>query len=167
MFELSKTKEIEDLIAITKSDSGISGPLLAKTHMELGMLLGQQMPIMDANDTTIVAMLRGGIFFAEGMYFALGCKFMTFDPKHEQFVRPNTKNIIIVDSVINTGNQISEFVTPDMIVACCVINEKAVNKFNEQLYTVRVSSNEFVGKNISKQAGNIGPDTTMRLFNII
>jgi len=101
------------------------------------------------------------------MYFALGCKFMTFDPKHEQFVRPNTKNIIIVDSVINTGNQISEFVTPDMIVACCVINEKAVNKFNEQLYTVRVSSNEFVGKNISKQAGNIGPDTTMRLFNII
>ncbi len=31
MFERNKTKEVEELIAVTKSDSGISGPELAKS----------------------------------------------------------------------------------------------------------------------------------------
>ncbi len=167
MFELTKNETINDLIAITKSDSGISGPRLAKAHIKLGRLLGDEMPELDPEDTTIVAMLRGGIFFAEGLYFSMGCKLQTFDPKHETFVRPDTKNIIIVDSVINTGKTISDILTPDMFVACCVINEKAVQYFDKQLYTVRVSKNSFVGKDIKQQAGNIGPDTTMRLFNLL
>lgn len=75
MFELEKTETVKELIAITKSDSGISGPELAKTHMELGRLLAEQMLKFDSEDTTIVAMMRGGIFFAEGMYFSMGCKF--------------------------------------------------------------------------------------------
>ena len=52
-----------------------------------------------------------------------------------------------------------------MKVACCVINETAVPKFKEILYTVRISQNSFVGMDIKKQSGKIGPDTTMRLFN--
>lgn len=167
MFELEKTQEINDLIAITKSDSGISGPQLAKAHMELGQLLAEQMKEFDPKDTTIVAMLRGGIFFAEGMYFALNCKFQTYDPKQEVFVRPETKNIIVVDSVINTGKTIQKILTSDMYVACCVINEKAVQTFDKQLYTVRVSKNSYVGKEVKKQTGNVGPDTTMRLFNLL
>ena len=75
MFELEKTETVKELIAITKSDSGISGPELAKTHMELGRLLAEQMLKFDSEETTIVAMMRGGIFFAEGMYFSMGCKF--------------------------------------------------------------------------------------------
>ena len=130
MFELEKTETVKELIAITKSDSGISGPELAKAHMELGRLLAEQMPKFDPEDTTIVAMMRGGIFFAEGMYFSMGCKFQTYDPKHEEFKRPDTKNIIIVDSVINTGKTILDILTPDMYVACCVINEKAVLTFD-------------------------------------
>ena len=165
MFELEKTEAVKELIAITKSDSGISGPGLAKAHMELGRLLAEQMPVLDPEDTTIVAMMRGGIFFAEGMYFSMGCKFRTYDPKHEQFVRPETKNIILVDSVINTGKTIKELFDPDMKVACCVINESAVPLFDDFLYTVRVSKNSFVGKNVKKQEGKVGPDTTMRLFN--
>ena len=43
MFELEKTEEINSLIAITKSDSGISGPELAKAHIRLGMLLGRKL----------------------------------------------------------------------------------------------------------------------------
>ena len=165
MFELEKTEEINNLIAITKSDSGISGPELAKAHIKLGKALGSQITGLVPEDTTIVAMLRGGIFFAEGMYFAMGCKFQTYDPKHEQFVRPETKNVILVDSVINTGKTVQEILDPNMKVACCVINEQAVPKFSDFLYTVRVSKNSYVGKDVKKQEGKVGPDTTMRLFN--
>ena len=102
MFELEKSEKILDLISITKSNSGISGPKLAQAHMELGYLLAEHIPV-EPEDTTVVAMLRGGVFFAEGIYFRLGCKFQLFDPKRDAFQRPNTKNVILADSVINTG----------------------------------------------------------------
>lgn len=167
MFELHKTEEINRLISITKSDSGISGPALAKAHMALGEALGRQMTDFTPKDTTIVAMLRGGIFFAQGMYFALGCRLQTYNPKHEKFVKPETKNVILVDSVINTGETMLEILEPDMYVACCVINEKAVPMFEDRLYAVRVSGNSFVGSDVRKQQRNRGPDTTMRLFNLL
>lgn len=165
MLEVEKSDRVKKLIAITKSDSGISGPELAKAHMELGSILGEYLRDMDPTDTTIVALLRGGIFFAEGLYFSLGCKFELFDPKIQEFVHPTTKNVIIVDSVINTGKTIDKILEPDMKVACCVINEQAVSKYYDRLYTVRVSENSFVGANVKTQNGNAGPDTTMRLFN--
>ena len=165
MFEINKTEEIQRLIDITKSTSGISGPELVKAHIALGEALGKQMEGFKPEETTLVAMLRGGIFFAEGMYFAMGCRLQTFDPKHEEFVRPETKNVILVDSVINTGKTIINILDKDMFVACCVINEQAVPRFADQLYTIRVSKNSFVGGNIRKQEGKIGADTTMRLFN--
>jgi len=165
LFELEKTDEIKRLIAITKSDSGISGPALALAHIELGKALGQHMKMLNPTETTIVAILRGGIFFAEGIYFSLGCRFETYDPKHETFIRPQTKTVVLVDSVINTGKTILGIMDQDMYAACCVINEKAVAAFDDRLFTVRVSKNSFVGTNIQKQRGNQGPDTTMRLFN--
>lgn len=167
MFEIEKDNRINELIAITKSNSGISGPILAKAHMELGEKLAEEFCGLDSKDTTIVAMLRGGLFFAEGMYFKLGCKFQTYDPKKDTFVRPNTKNVILVDSVINTGKTILAILEPDMRVASCVINQRAVSLFDKQLYTIRVSDNSFVGADVVKQAGDKGPDTTMRLFNLI
>lgn len=167
MFEIEKDNRVNELIAITKSNSGISGPALAKAHMELGEKLAEQFSGLDPEDTTIVAMLRGGLFFAEGMYFKLGCKFQTYDPKKDTFVRPNTKNVILVDSVINTGKTILAIQKPDMKVASCVINQKAVPLFDEQLYTIRVSENSFVGADVLQQTGEKGPDTTMRLFNLI
>lgn len=167
LFEVNKTDRINDLISITKSDSGISGPELAMAHMELGKYLAQCLPEMAPEDTTVVAMLRGGIFFAEGIYFYLGCKFQMYDPKKDEFVRPETKNVIIVDSVINTGHTIKKILQPDMLIASCVVNEQAVKLFGNQIYTVRVSKNSFVGANVNKQNGGVGPDTTMRLFNQI
>lgn len=167
MFEIIKDEHINELIEITKSDSGISGPELAQAHIELGRQLAMQIKNLTPQDTTVVAMLRGGFFFAQGMYFQLGCRFQTYDPKHEEFIRPDTKNVIIVDSVINTGKTIKNILTPDMLVACCVINENAVSTFDKQLYTIRVSKNSFVGENVKKRVGKVGPDTTMRLFNLI
>ena len=166
MFELERTDEVQRLIAITKSDSGISGPELAQAHMQLGSLLAEKMCVDPAN-TTVVAMLRGGIFFAEGIYFKLGCQFQLYDPKRGEFSPPTTKQVILVDSVINTGKTIRDILRPDMFVACCVINENAVQYFENNLYTVRVSKNSFVGGNIKKQVGSKGPDTTMRLFNLL
>ncbi len=52
-----------------------------------------------------------------------------------------------------------------MKVACCVINEMALPMFENCLYTVRVSKNSYEGKNVKKQKGRIGSDTTMRLFH--
>lgn len=167
MYEIEKTDRVKQLISITKSDSEIAGPELAKAHMELGGLLGAQLGQFAPADTTIVAMMRGGIFFAAGMYFQMGCKLQTYDPKHEAFVRPRTKHVILVDSVINTGKTLLDILEPDMSVACGVINEKAVPIFEKQLFTIRVSKNSFVGENIQRQEGKIGPDTTMRLFNLI
>ena len=105
MFELEHTEQIKRLIEITKSNSGISGPELAKAHIELGRLLSAYLPV-EPMDTTVVAMMRGGIFFAQGIYFGLGCKFQLFDPKKEQYIRPQTKYVIVADSVINTGSTI-------------------------------------------------------------
>ena len=167
MYEIEKTERVKELIAVTKSDSGISGPELCAAHMELVRILADGLRELDPDDTTVVAMLRGGIFFAEGIYFALRCRFETFDPKRQEFVRPGTKNVIIVDSVINTGKTIEDILDLDMYVACCVINENAVAKFEDRLYTVRVSKNSFVGAGVKKQAAGRGPDTTMRLFNQI
>ena len=167
MFEIKRDERIEKLIAITKSDSGISGPLLVKAHVELGRALGEQIKGRFSQDTTVVAILRGGIFMATGLYYALGCRFDVYDPKKDKFIRPNTKNVILVDSVINTGKTIEEISGPDISIACCVINEKAVEKFKDRLYTVRVSKNSYVGDNTKVQKGNRGPDTTMRLFNQI
>ena len=165
MFELQKNEEMERLIAITKSDSGITGPELANAHIELGKALGSQITDFEPQDTTVVAILRGGIFFAEGLYFSLGCRFEVYDPKKGGYTRPDTKNVILVDSVINTGKTLIDLMTLDTYVACCVINEKAVSIFEDRLYTVRVSRNSFVGSNVRKQQGNVGPDTTARLFN--
>jgi len=167
LFEIKKDEKIEKLIAITKSDSGISGPVLAKAHVELGMALGEQIKERFSHDTTIVAILRGGIFMATGLYYALGCRFDVYDPKKDKFIRPNTKNVILVDSVINTGKTIEEISGSDISIASCVINENAVEKFKDKLYTIRVSKNSYVGDNTKVQKGNRGPDTTMRLFNQI
>ncbi len=168
MYELEKTTEVNRLIDITKSNSGVSGPRLAEAHIALGQILGDKLlEFFDPEETTVVALLRGGIFFAEGLYFKMGCKLLTYDPKHEVFSRPTTRNIILADSVINTGGTIKRILDPEMHVACCVINEKAVKEFEERLFTVRVSQNSFVGENVREQNGNIGPDTTMRLFNLL
>lgn len=166
MFVLNETSASKKLIEITKSNSGISGPELAITHIELGKLLGKHMKF-DPNNTTIVAIMRGGIFFAEGIYFETGYKFSTFNPKLEKYKRPKTKYVILVDSVINTGKTLLNLLDDNTFVACCVINEKIVNKFYNRLFSIRISENSYVGSNVKKQKGNIGPDTTMRLFNQI
>lgn len=135
-------------------------------HIQLGIELAKNIKV-NPEDTTVVAIMRGGMFFAQGIYFELGCKFCTYNPKTEEYIRPKTKYVILVDSVINTGKSVLPLIDDNTIIACNVINEKAVEKFNDKLYAIRISSNSFVGQNVKCQIGNIGPDTTSRLFNLI
>ena len=45
--------------------------------------------------------------------------------------------------------------------------EKSVPLFDNKLYAVRVSKYAYVGEKVKKQSGTVGPDTTMRLFNLL
>ena len=170
MYELKRNEEVERLIAMTKSDSGVCGPRLVEAHRELGRAVGAQIGQLgqvEPEETTVVAVLRGGIFFAEGMYLAMGCRFGLYDPKHEKFVRPGTRHVILVDSVINTGRTLKEVWDSGVYAACCVVNERAVPMFGERLFAVRVSGNSFVGGEVARQVGSVGPDTTLRLFHLL
>lgn len=166
MYVLETTHEIRELIDVTKSDSGVSGPKLVLAHRRLGELLAEHLPF-DPKETTVVAILRSGIFFAEGIYCRMGCRFDVYDPKHETFVRPETKYVLLADAVIHTGKTIRKILQPDMFVASCVTQADAAAEFDHQLYTVRISHNAFTGSDIRVQQGDRGPDTTLRLFNRI
>ena len=68
MYELKRDEEVERLIAMTKSDSGVCGPRLVEAHRELGRALGAQIGQLgqfEPEETTVVAVLRGGIFRSE------------------------------------------------------------------------------------------------------
>ena len=164
MFELQKKENITELVMRTKSDSGVAGPDLALTHIELGKRIAKYLPV-DPKDTTVIAIMRGGIFFAQGIYFELQSQFEIFDPKHQAFNRPKTKFVVLADAVINTGRTIQKIMQKDFLVACNVIFAGSVPSFGKNLFAVRVSSNTFIGSNVQKQINQFGPDTTMRLFN--
>ena len=57
MFELEHTEQVKRLIDITKSNSGISGPELAKAHIELGRRLSAYLPV-EPMDTTVYSLHR-------------------------------------------------------------------------------------------------------------
>lgn len=164
---MSRTPAVDELIRLTKSASGVSGPSLAKAHIALGEMLGESLRHLDPEDTTVVAILRGGMFFAQGIYFSLGCKFQLYDPRAKSLPELGTSNVILADSVINTGRTVLEIWEPGMLVACCVASREAAEVFEDCLHTVRVSDNSFVGSRVAVQSGGTGPDTTLRLFNQI
>lgn len=174
MFNYSDSKfyntEIEEMIEITKSNSQINGVDLAKTHIFLGQCLGKYLieeEKFNPTETTVVALMRGGIFFAQGIYYAMNCKFDIIQPKYEHYQK-QTKKTIIVDSVINTGNTIKPYINdPDIYFASCVTNEKALNLIGDKLFTIRISKNTFEGSTSLIQKDGKGPDTTLRLFNLL
>lgn len=119
---------------------------------------------------------RGGRFFGDGVYFGLGGTFYTINPKKDALPEIKQDIVVIVDSVINTAKSISKIINViktqnpkvEIIIATNVIQEKAVELLkNYPVFTVRVSSNYFVGNNQAEQEGKKGPDTADRLFNLI
>ncbi|MDE7431915.1 MAG: hypothetical protein K2N34_08375 [Lachnospiraceae bacterium] len=169
--------EVMKDIDICKSNSGVNGSNLAAAHFRLGQKIGKKIgEVIPKIDTAILVLERGGRFFGDGLYSSFGGTFYAFNSSKESIPVIDKNRIIIVDSVINTGKSILEIIgtikenKPDVeiIIASNVIQQKTLALFRKyKVFAVRVSENSFVGKRQAKQAGDTGPDTADRLFNLI
>lgn len=173
-----KIDNLEDLIEKTKSNSGISGNELANTHFKLGEILGETLKSsIDENKTTIVSILRGGLFISNGIYSKFNGHYQLYNDKTDKdfgIENKNDETIILIDSVINSGNTILKLIDKieknniNIIIIAVVIQEKALKKLDKyQILTIRTSKNKFIGVKVKKQTGNKGPDTSDRLFNML
>ena len=177
LLESEQSDELQEDIAICKSSSGINGSKLAAAHLRLGQKLGLRIKTQFPTDNTAVIVLdRGGRFFGDGIYSSLGGVFYPFNPKKEPIPSVTEELILIVDSVINTGNSTLRLIAElkerhpnaQIILATNVIQQQALSRFEDyRLFAVRASNNSFVGKNQAVQTGKTGPDTADRLFNLI
>ena len=124
----------------------------------------------------VLILERGGRFFGDGVYIGFGGKLVPYNPQKDNLPTFNSNLILIVDSVINTGNStlapIDKLKINSSNVQICIvanaIQVDAIPKLREYaVFAVRLSANKFVGKRQRKQTGNTGPDTADRLFNLI
>ncbi|UTC81973.1 uracil phosphoribosyltransferase [Treponema denticola] len=165
--------EINSLIKITKSDSGIIGNRLAEAHFQLGKKLCRYLQKYKPEETTILSIERSGRFLADGLYMSFNAKFESYNSSHDM-PKIETDNIILVDGVINNGKTIIDIIkkiehnskVKRIIILTNVINKEAVSLFKAyKLIAVRISENKYTGRKVKVQSGNIGPDTSDRLFN--
>ncbi len=122
----------------------------------------------------IIVLMRGGLYVAEGFKNIFDNKYNfeminssdEIERIKEEYDINNT-NIIIIDSVINTGNSIKEIVDlfpndKKLYIVSLVMQEKSKAMFqnyqNLIFYIARLSSNFYIGK------GNV--DTGNRLFRM-
>ena len=170
-------EEVQDDIAICKSNSGISGSRLAAAHVRLGEKIGKRIStVFPEKNMSILVLERGGRFFGDGVYMGAGGIFYSMNPKLDDTPVIKSERVVIVDSVINTGKSIMRIIEEikknnpgiDVVIAANVIQSEAVELFKDYLvFATRLSKNSFVGINQSKQTGKTGPDTADRLFNLI
>ncbi len=130
---------------------------------------------IDENETfLIIVLMRGGLYVAEGFknIFDGQYSFEMINSSNEiERIKKeydiNNTNIIIIDSVINTGNSIRKIVDlfpndKKLYIVSLVMQEKSQEKFKDYknliFYIARLSSNFYIGK------GNI--DTGNRLFRM-
>lgn len=164
-------------IEICKSSSRIVGPDLADAHYHLGKKLGTRIrEILPNKNVPVIILDRGGRFFGDGLYIGFGGQLFPLNPKKDALPKLKSNLVLIVDSVINTGQSMSKLISqleeqnPNITVAIAtnVINCDSVAKFRKHLlFAIRISQNKFVGKRQLTQVGNSGPDTADRLFNLI
>lgn len=169
------SNELTELCNQSKSNSGLTGNQLAEVHERIGELIGERIAkTYDPREITLVALMRGGMFFARGIFRKLNCRFQLFDPQRSTVddLDVPTRIVILADSVINTGERLLKICESlhnrDVIVAAGVIQSESLCKFSRvPLYVFRASTNRFVGARCKTQKGLIGPDTSDRLFNYI
>ncbi|MFC3119573.1 uracil phosphoribosyltransferase [Jhaorihella thermophila] len=175
-------------------DARNNGTRLAKIHREIGRILGQHhlsrkpfrtkptttvqdkrsdISVLDTSDLTIVALLRAGLYVAEGVRDLLD------EAPHHYLLsrRPDDldlrfidgKDVLLVDAVINTGKSIEAYIQAAAAarsIACFSIvmqdefRIKAEDRHRDIAFiTSRVSENAFVGRGQT--------DTGNRLFGTI
>lgn len=188
-----------NLLATPMRDASVQGPKLKEAHRLVGRYLainfltdvigledcpikhvqGKTVPgsrLLDEGKTTIVALMRGGDPMASGVNdaFPLAMYVHAKDPpdiKYDDHLKDRS-TVILVDSVINKGKTIADFVyhirclhtSIRIVVVAGVIQAKAIKErlrsiahLMDAVVALRASETEFVG---SKQT-----DTGNRLFN--
>ena len=168
---------IDEFNKVCKSNSLINGAGLAKAHMQLGSEIAKEVKkYFNNKNTEIVVLDRGGRFFGDGFYIEYGGIYKPYNPKLEPCPKLEQKNVIIIDSVINTGESLISLISEikdkykveNIIIVTNVIQKDCIDKFsNYKLFAVRSSENKFKGEKVFSQSKNKGPDTADRLFNLI
>ena len=146
------------------------------TELEIDHVQGKKTGYgLDLNEKfLIIVLMRGGLYVADGFKNIFDGKYdfeMINSTKEITKIKENynleSTNIVIIDSVINTGNSIQEIVdllpkNKILYIISLVMQEKAKELFsnyeNLVFYISRESSNFYIGK------GNI--DTGNRLFKV-
>jgi uracil phosphoribosyltransferase len=182
---LEKNTEIERLINICKSDSQTTGVSLRDAHYELGSKLAEIIAEKtQAKGITLIIMMRAGLCFGMGianMLERLGkdvvilfyCNEKQWKKEKNNCPKALNNNILLVDAVINTGDEILKFASSlpysgEISFATNVIPEKVVKRFDcMNLYTIRVSQNIFKGSKSQIIKNGKGPDTGDRLFKTV
>lgn len=169
--------DLTEYISVCKSNSGINGALLAKAHFVLGQAIGEKIVAFLPNKNTAVLVLeRGGRFFGDGLYTKFGGTFYAYNSKESEQPNIFQDNIIIVDSVINSGKSVLEVTeklkaanpNAEIFIAVNVIQKNAIELLcDHKIFAVRISENSFVGSRQNSQKNGKGPDTADRLFNLI
>ncbi|GHU39512.1 hypothetical protein FACS1894190_04520 [Spirochaetia bacterium] len=181
--DISKNIYANTLIDKCKSDSHINGVELRNVHYRLGCMLAHQIAV-DLNNraVTVIIIMRAGLCFGMGISNELeniGIKpqiLFYFDNNQWEKEKSNclqalNNDILIVDSVINSGNSIIKFAqgilnNQKILFATNVISENALKKFYDRnIYAVRKSNHSFIGSKNNIVINNNGPDTGDRLFN--
>lgn len=169
--------DIAEYISVCRSDSGINGAQLANAHITLGQTLGQKIKeFLPSDNTAILVLERGGRFFGDGLYTAFGGTFYSYNSKEAELPNIYQDNVIITDSVVNTGSSVLSLIdklkhsapNTEIFVAANVVQKNALELLrNYKLFTVRTSDNYYVGSRQTEQKNGKGPDTADRLFNYI
>ncbi len=180
--------ELRELVSICRSDSGITGTELRRAHRILGRKVGNL--ILEDHGPeekyAVVALMRAGMPFAEGIADALMCPILFLDEKHDirwtdeqnnEFVKENREFLedsilILADAVINTGETILRVYNilkeaAEKVVMATNVVQREFYPGNRELYCARASDNRFKGCRIEKQDGQMGPDTGDRLFDTL
>lgn len=198
IISLSEENHFLHVLNSKTRDKSIYGNELADVHKKIGEILCQyylsQMPMInyeittvqnkqsqtpgiDMNNLAIIVLLRAGLYLAEGARATLGNAHHSYILSHnprdlddQLIIRDNTK-VLLVDSVINSGKSISEYIeklrhlgVEDISCLSIVMQEdfynKAVKNYASiQFITSRVSKNSFVGQGQT--------DTGNRLFGTL
>jgi uracil phosphoribosyltransferase len=130
--------------------------------------------IAGKEDICVMGMLRAGLFAAEGIrsIFKDGAFFLEHDNVAEIINKQSleSKTVIVVDAVINTGKSISNILNQliaakceKIVVAALVLQDDAKRLANDfptvSFYALRISENRYKGTK--------GIDTGNRLFNTL
>ncbi|CAI0654847.1 unnamed protein product [Colletotrichum noveboracense] len=177
-------KAAAKLLMTPTRDASVAGTSLRAAHQDVGRYLAIEFladtlgveELLGEESTAIIALMRGGEPMALGVseVFARAMFFHAKQPEdiHEKALA-GKKTVILVDSVVNSGKSIEDFVrhlqamdaTLRIVVVAGVVQKEALANVMKplgktadlSLVALRLSENKYVGQG--------GTDTGNRLFN--